>query len=371
MGPELILQAVSGTLWLASFGLLKRLAQKEGHGPLARPNQEGHGRLARCAIPDPPPASGEPPEPLLSRLSLIIPARNEAHNLPRLLDSIRAQPAPPFEVLVVDDASTDATASVATAHGATVVPSLPLPDGWRGKPWACHQGALAAKGELVLFLDADCWFQPGGLDRILSRYHSGALSVAPYHAVEKPYEELSAFFNLIMVASTTGHGLFGQMLLVDRASYDQAGGHHEVKGRVLENLRLAAFYRAAGVSVSSFPGRGMLAFRMYPEGITSLIEGWTKGFASGASETPRAAVILVALWITGLMLALISLPWTTLPYLAFALQFGVMLRRVGSFSWLTALLFPVALSFYLAVFVRSLRRSGKEVTWKGREFRAD
>jgi 4,4'-diaponeurosporenoate glycosyltransferase len=163
------------------------------------------------------------------------------------------------------------------------------------------------------------------------------------------------------------------MLLVDRASYDKAGGHHEVKGRVLENLRLAAFYRSAGVPVSSFPGRGMLAFRMYPEGLSSLIEGWTKGFASGASETPRAAVVLVALWITGLMLALIALPWTPWPYLAFAVQFGILLKRIGSFSWLTALLYPVPLFFYLAVFVRSLHRyrSGKEVTWKGREFRAD
>ena len=71
------------------------------------------------------------------------------------------------------------------------------------------------------------------------------------------------------------------------------------------------------------------------------------------------------------MVALISLPWTPLPYLAFAVQFGVMLKRVGSFSWLTALLYPVPLAFYLAVFVRSLRRSGKEVTWKGRVFRAD
>jgi 4,4'-diaponeurosporenoate glycosyltransferase len=353
MGPELIIAPVATALWLASFGLLQRLARNEG---------------SRRPVRSTPPDHLHQPA---SRLSIVIPARNEAHNLPRLLDSIRSQPVPPLEVLVVDDASTDATAGVAASHGATVVSSLALPDGWRGKTWALHQGALAAKGELLLFLDADCWFEPGGLDRILSRYEGGALSVAPHHSVEKPYEELSAFFNLIMVASTAGHGLFGQMLLIDRASYDRAGGHQEVKGRVLENLRLAGFYRAAGIAVSSLPGRGMLAFRMYPEGLASLVEGWTKGFASGASETPRAAVVLVALWITGLMVALIALPWTPLPYLAFALQFGVMLKRVGSFSWLTALLYPVPLVFYLAVFVRSLRRSGKEVTWKGREFRAD
>lgn len=345
MGPELIIAPAAAALWLASFGLLRRLAR-----PQVAPGRS---------------------DQLHSRLSLIIPARNEAHNLPRLLESIRSQPTPPLEVLVVDDASTDATAGVAASHGATVVSSLTLPDGWRGKPWALQQGALAAKGDLLLFLDADCWFEPGGLDAVLRHYQSGAFSVSPYHHIEKPYEELSAFFNLIMVASTAGHGLFGQMLLVDRASYDKAGGHHEVKGRVLENLRLAAFYRAAGIAVSSAPGRGMLAFRMYPEGMSSLVEGWTKGFASGASETPRAAVVLVALWITGLMLALIALPWTPWPYLAFALQFGILLKRVGSFSWFTALLYPVPLFFYLAVFVRSLRRSGKEVTWKGREFRAD
>jgi 4,4'-diaponeurosporenoate glycosyltransferase len=352
MGPELILHAVGGALWLASFGLLRRLASV----PVTPSNIRDQ------------PNSPNPPD---SRLSLIIPARNEAHNLPRLLDSIRSQPSPPLEVLVIDDHSTDATAEIAAALGATVIPAQPLPDGWRGKPWACHQGALAAKGSHLLFLDADCWFEPGGLSTLLDRYHGGAFSVAPHHRVEKPYEELSAFFNVIMVASTAGHGLFGQTLLVDRASYEAAGGHFEVKGRVLENLRLAAFYRAAGVPVASQPGRGMLSFRMYPEGLPSLIEGWTKGFASGASETPRGAVLLVALWISGLMVALFALPWAPLLYPAFALQFGLMLRKVGSFSWLTALLYPLPLFFYFAVFSRSLRRSGKQVTWKGREFRAD
>lgn len=356
MGPELIFHAIGGSLWLASFGLLRRLSAAQS------------SRLAGASRSSP---SRERPAPGAGEVSLIIPARNEAHNLPRLLASIRTQATQPLEVLVVDDHSTDATAEIAAAHGARVLPSQPLPDGWRGKPWACHQGALAAQGRHLLFLDADCWFEPGGLDRLLHHYSGGAFSVAPHHRIEKPYEELSAFFNLIMVASTAGHGLFGQTLLVDRASYDAAGGHHEVKGRVLENLRLAAFYRAAGVPVASLPGRGMISFRMYPEGLASLVEGWTKGFASGAAETPRSAVLLVALWISGLMVALFALPWAPLLYPAFALQFGLMLRKVGSFSPIAALLYPLPLFFYFAVFSRSLRRSGKPVTWKGREFRAD
>ncbi|TAE77376.1 MAG: glycosyltransferase [Verrucomicrobia bacterium] len=368
MGPELILNAIGGTLWLASFGLLHRLATTTSQEE--RDNQEGNGLPARSTNQERHRPHPSPPH-LHSSLSLIIPARNEAHNLPRLLDSIRTQAKQPLEVLVIDDASTDATAEIASAHGATVITSQPLPDGWRGKPWACHQGALAAKGSHLLFLDADCWFEPGGLDRLLHHYHGGAFSVAPYHRVQKPYEELSAFFNLIMVASTTGHGLFGQTLLIDRASYDATGGHLEVKGRVLENLRLAAFHRAGGVPVTSLPGRGMISFRMYPEGLATLIEGWTKGFASGAAETPRSSIFLVALWISGLMVALFALPWAPLLYPAFALQFAVMLRKVGSFSLLTASIYPLPLLFYFTVFARSLLRSGKTVTWKGREFRAD
>ena len=89
------------------------------------------------------------------QLSIIIPARNEETNLPKLLRSLTAQSPQPREIIVVDDASTDRTAEVAQQFGARVIRSLPLPNGWRGKTWACHQGAQVATGEMLLFLDAD------------------------------------------------------------------------------------------------------------------------------------------------------------------------------------------------------------------------
>src|SRR4051794_38165928 len=73
-------------------------------------------------------------------LSIVIPARNEAGNLPRLLESIAVSPVRPAEILVIDDASTDNTALIAQSLGATVIPSVSLPEGWTGKAWACHQG---------------------------------------------------------------------------------------------------------------------------------------------------------------------------------------------------------------------------------------
>lgn len=310
-------------------------------------------------------------------LSIIIPARNEAHNLPALLESIRRQPGPPSEVLVVDDGSTDATAATARSRGARVLASAPLPDGWRGKTWACHQGAEAASGELLLFLDADTVLEPDGLARLLIARDSGAFSAGPHHAVRRPYEQLSLFFNLAMVAGTIPHGLFGQMLLVDRRSYRGAGGHAAVKERILENAHLAAAFRAAGTPVRSIPGRGALRFRMYPGGLRELVEGWTKGFASGAGRTPGPVLALIVGWMVGLMLVpmgwLFFGPaslWGAVYLFAAAQVFGAA-RLVGTFHPVAALLYPVPLLFFFALFAWSASRSGRQVRWKGRDIRAD
>jgi 4,4'-diaponeurosporenoate glycosyltransferase len=271
-----------------------------------------------------------------SSLTIIIPARNEEHNLPVLLRSINAQSSRPLEVLVVDDGSTDRTAAVAREFDATVIASQPLPDGWRGKTWACHQGAQAARGELLLFLDADTWFEPDGLAKILANYTGGALSVGPYHAVRQPYEQLSAFFNLVMTAGTVPGGLFGQMLLVDRESYRRVGGHEMVKGRTLENFFLAGLFREAGVPVRSVTGKGMLAFRMYPNGLHELVEGWTKGFASGAGQTPKPRLLLIVAWMVGLMLPVVLLPftvWVAVAYALCAAHGGWVSRQEGAFRW--------------------------------------
>jgi len=379
----LILLLVVLLLWLAGFLLLPRLR------PCDSPN--------KCHT--------------TPSLSVIIPARNEEQNLPVLLRSLAAQSVRPCEIIVVDDNSTDRTAEVAREHGARVISSRPLPEGWRGKTWACQQGAQAATGEWLLFVDADTWFEPDGLARVLASFvlqpsssplvvqpsgcptdqarpkpelraepHSsvtGAFSVGPYHAVRKPYEDLSLFFNLNMVVGTVPDGLFGQMLLVDRESYRRAGGHEAVKGRILEHCFLARQFRAAGIPVRSVTGRGVFSFRMYPSGLRELIEGWTKGFAAGAGQTPRAALLLVVVWMVGLMLAPLGwavtgdwLRWGAL-YLLCAAQVGGLSRRLGAFHSYTALLYPVPLMFFFVVFARSALRSGKQVTWKGREIRAD
>ena len=345
----MMLILIALALWSAGFVLMGRLR--------GRPGTQGAG--------------------LAPSVSVIIPARNEERNLPALLRSLVSQPLKPREILVVDDGSTDQTAATAQQFGAVVIPSRPLPDGWRGKTWACHQGAQAATGDLLLFLDADTWFEPNGLGRLLAGHTGGAFSVGPFHRVRTWYEELSLFFNLVMTASTVPEGLFGQLLLVDRASYRRVGGHEAVRGRILENFRLAGLFRAAGISVSSACGQGVFAFRMYPNGLRELVEGWTKGFASGAGQTPRGTLLLVVAWLTGLMQPAIL--WLAagngfrlgVLYLLCAAQVTWFSRRVGAFRWYTGLLYPVPLTFFFAVFAYSAMRSGRTVHWKGRDIRAD
>ncbi|MCL4176154.1 MAG: glycosyltransferase [Verrucomicrobia bacterium] len=349
MDAQTILLIVTLLLWAAGFLLLARL----GRGP----------------------ASDSPRPP--RSVSIVIPARNEAHNLPALLQSLKAQSVKPAEVIVVDDGSTDRTADLARELGATVIASQPLPEGWRGKTWACHQGARAAMGELLLFADADTWFEPDGLSRILTRHHDGAFSVGPYHAVQRPYEQLSLFFNFNMTVGVVPQGLFGQMLLVGREDYRRVGGHEPVRGRILENFWLGEHFRGAGIRTRSATGRGMFSFRMYPNGLRELIEGWTKGFASGAGQTPRGTLALTVVWMIGLMLAPLGclasgggLPWIV-TYLLCAAQVAWFARLVGAFRAYSALLYPVPLIFFFVLFTWSAARSGKRVRWKGREIRAD
>ncbi|MCF7855490.1 MAG: glycosyltransferase [Candidatus Pacebacteria bacterium] len=330
--------------------------------------------------------------PAPDSLSIIIPARNEADNLPTLLQSIALQTYQPAEVIVVDDESTDGTGEIARQAGARVITSRPLPTDWRGKPWACSQGAAAAHSALLLFVDADTRFTEQGLRRILDTYavHRGVLSVAPYHTVQKPYEQFSAFFNLMTVIGVGAFtalgrklqptGLFGPLLLVNRESYERVGGHAVVKSEILENFYLARRFRELDIPMHCYGGKGVFNVRMYPGGLHELAAGWQKAFASGAADTPKPLLILAVAWITGSLLAFLALAATLLAgipgyttmwcsvYALFAVQIGFMLKRIGTFRLWTAVAYPVPLIFYLVLFARSVNALllKKEITWKGR-----
>lgn len=315
----------------------------------------------------------------------MIPARNEEGNLGRLLESLARQQVAPAEVIVVDDRSSDATAELARRSGATVLAGTEPPPGWSGKCWACHQGATAARGDRLVFLDADVTLSPDALGRLVAEHdrRAGLVSVAPFHRTERAYEGLSAVANLVALMGTGAFGVlparatmaFGPCMIMGADDYRRVGGHADpaVAGAVAEDVALAARFRALGAPVAVLAGRDAVSFRMYPDGPRTLVEGWTRLLADGAGRTPVARAAAISLWVTAALLAASgplrdrsrsALAW----YGAFSLQMWWMQRRVGRFGALGTLGFPLPLSAFVALFARSAwqRLIGRAPTWRGR-----
>ncbi|MFD2330223.1 glycosyltransferase [Cohnella sp. GCM10020058] len=334
-----------------------------------------------------PPASSQPCE--TSRLSVVIPARNEEANLPHLLSSLRVQRYRPYEIIVVDDGSTDRTGLIAKEFGATLVEGLPLPEGWTGKNWAVWNGYLRSTGDLIAFLDADVRLAPdalGALAEARSRT-KGVVSVVPYHYTEKLYERLALVPNLLGLFAFTSpfertnpqKGLYGSCILTSRDDYERAKGHEGVKAELLDDLTLGARFAEAGVPVTNFIGRGLVSFRMYPGGIRSEVEGFGKGAVQSTGKLAKPTVLLVALWLVGLICAeaapfvlhTAGAPVWAAGYLLYTLQIYYFSRHTGRFGrWLPAL-HPISTVFFLYIMLYSSYRVlfVGHVSWKGRKIR--
>lgn len=338
----------------------------------------------------PPP---ERPKPKMNppTVSVIVPARNEEGRIGPLLESLRCQTVMPHEVIVVDDGSSDDTRGVAERGGAVVIAGEP-PKGWLGKPWACWQGAQASTGDVLLFLDADTWLEPDGIERLLGLYEGrGLLTVQPYHVTEKAYEQISAFFNLIAMASVGtfmpfgNHikpgGAFGPCVMCSRESYFRVGGHQTVRGRVVEDVHLAKEFVRHGLPVRCYAGRGIISFRMYGQGWRQLVEGWSKSMASGAFSVNPIFSILAAAWISGCFGAMSVLlrSFSSFPsglligaglvvYALYAATIWRMLKGIGRFKWWASALFPLPLAFFALIVARSLILTCifRRVSWRGR-----
>jgi 4,4'-diaponeurosporenoate glycosyltransferase len=341
-----------------------------------------------------PLCAGERGDRASEAVSVIIPARNESHNLPKLLQSLKPQLAAYDEIIVIDDHSTDHTGDVAHDNGATVLRSAIRPEGWTGKTWACWQGAQTARNRILLFVDADTWFAQGALGRMVAtwRQHAGLVSIQPFHCMRKPHERLSMLFNIMVMIGVDAFSLhagrrppsgsFGPCLLCDRKEYFSVGGHKAVRETVLENLALGPLFLEVGIPVSCFGGRGTLFYRMYGDGVTELVEGWTKGFATGAAHTPPLTMVFTVGWITGAFIATIALIYFLMVSSGSGIRIAVsgvfalycgqlfwMARRIGNFGITACTLLPVHLLFFSWIYLRSFTAIfiRKKVTWKGRD----
>lgn len=337
------------------------------------------------------PPDGHCPKLRQLRFSVVIPARDEERNLPLLLKDLQKQTVQPFEIICVDDGSTDRTPEIIRQHGAILVKAAGRPDGWIGKSWACHSGAQHISGDLILFLDADVRLMPDALEELHCSYqvHGGVISVQPYHDIRKVHEQFSLFFNLVQIAGNglgtffkkNKIGLFGPVILISKEDYNSINGHFGARNSITDDLALGERLKKSGIDFSLFLSGRSISYRMYESGMAALLQGWIKNFATGASKTPPATFIAVFAWITSCTSVFIQVIRSLFSHnpLIIAIWLGmyavwtvillIAAAKAGSYSIIAVLFYPVLLIVFLLVFIVSMAKKlfHLNVTWKGRK----
>lgn len=354
------------------------------------------------------PAHAPPDAP---RLSVIVPARDEARNIARCVRSILDTTYAEVELLVVDDHSTDGTAALARAAAAgdprlRVLPNPPLPPGWMGKQWACATGAAAATGTILCFADADTAHAPDLLPRTVAAMRArqaALLSVAGRQELGTFWEKVVQPQVFAVIAGRYGGGdrvsrarrpvdkiANGQCLLMTRTAYDQVGGHAAVRDVVVEDLKLAQRTAALGLPVHLVVGERQLTTRMYTS-LPELVRGWRKNVYAGGREAmplgrlgqllfpfllllPAAAQLWPPLVLLAALLTPLGAPAVSdRDTLAAIIKVGATLTfwsavyRRANLSPLWALAFPIGAATYLTIALQAITR-GRHVEWRGRKY---
>jgi glycosyltransferase involved in cell wall biosynthesis len=324
-------------------------------------------------------------------VSVIVPARNEQASLGACLESLVSQVGIGFEVIVVDDGSTDATRAIAQSFPVvTVLEPGPLPTGWSGKNNALTAGAIKARGEWLLFTDADTVHRPGSLARAVTEAnanHADLLSYSPEQEVHGFWE--SAIMPVIFAELATTYppsevsdpgsstaAANGQYLLMTRQAYDAVGGHAAVAGDLLEDVALARLVKQSGRKMVFRYGSDAVRTRMY-RNFGQLREGWTKNLAILFPSPAWLALwrfLEFAVLIASLAVFIVSISAGHSRYAVLGLLAPVVtLKRItrAHFAWSANVLAALGLPLFSYLLLRSkLSYTTGTVNWKGRAYSA-
>lgn len=369
-------------LWLLPFVALFRLARQ------------------RPTLRDYPPLTDGP------LVSVIVPARNESEAIETVIRSVLASNYRNLELLIVDDRSTDDTAVIVRRQASgdgrlKLINGEELPVGWYGKPWACVQGARAARGDILLFTDADTKHEPELLGRSVATLQQSGfdmVTVSPHQACLTFWERTVMpqvwvllgfrYHPSVVTRAKRAWDVIanGQFIMTSRSAYDAVGTHEIVRAEVAEDLAMAQRYHRAGKRIWFGFAGDFMTTRMY-RNLPHLIEGWSKNiYLGGRASFPGQPLLqaLVPFALGGTML------YWLLPPITWGLTaLGVINPALGSQAvWATAssalfwmmisvgmripfwlgLCYPLGALMTLYIVIRSTIRGEKRVEWKGRTY---
>jgi len=356
-------------------------------------------------------------------ISICVPARDEEQNIRRCVESLLAQTYPNFEIIVLDDRSTDSTPRILeellqTTKVATtwqprsddfsrlrVIHGSDLPAGWAGKPHALTQASASARGDWLCFVDADTFAAP---EALASCYIKAIETKADMFTI-MTFQELDSFWEkvlmpLVLTAMSVGFSprkvndpkrrdavANGQFILIRRAVYDAVGGHERIKDQIVEDKALSEQVKWNGYRLVIADGYQMARTRMYTS-LPQMWEGWTKNIYLGLRDTP-SMLLLGAFGATLALIAALFLPaWPLLGFLWLlkgggALALGVIAKSLivwAALLWaraavshglgisrLYALTIPLGAGLFAAIMLTSAWKvlSGQGVAWRGRVYR--
>jgi chlorobactene glucosyltransferase len=340
-------------------------------------------------------------------ISVCVPARNEERNIRTCVEAILAQDYPNFEVIVLEDRSTDGTGKILRSLAEhndklRIIHGAELPKGWAGKPHALFQASAAADGEWLCFVDADTFLSP----TTLSSCYAKAIETRADMFTIMTFQILGSFWEkavmpIVMTALSVGFSprkvndpnskdaiANGQFILIKRSVYDAIGGHENVKDQIVEDKAISEQVKGNGYRLIVANGYSVAKTRMYTS-LPEMWEGWTKNIYLGLSAQPSltllgifgAFILLVAAlvlplwpllgiywyfhgggWLALIVLVESLILWMIVIYVRARVAIGM-----GISPWY-AFTLPLGSAVFAAMMFTSTWRviSGRGVVWKGR-----
>jgi chlorobactene glucosyltransferase len=336
-----------------------------------------------------------------SLVSVLIPARNEYGNIKRCINSLLRQDYPNLEILVLDDNSTDGTTEIVSElskkdkriklyHG------KPLPEGWLGKSFACYQLSEYARGDYLVFVDADTLHFPNSISSSIAcllKYRVDALSVFAKQITVSIHERMTVPFASFMILGFLPLSLIrkaksalfctaiGQFMLFKKETYKAIGGHRSVKSEILEDVIISKKVKRAGYRFMIFDGRNNLYCRMY-HNFREVIRGYSKvlfpAFDFSISMISAAIVFVTAVYLMPFVMLplsiLFSWPGVFINIITIQIIFIMITRIILAFRFkmkvIDVFLHPLSVIYIISIAVNSLFqfKFATGVNWKGRVY---